>query len=365
MSRFIRLNFSADINRYTLSFPFDRQWYQKAQSISKGRFDRENKVWIFSSDAETIRSLLQVFQNEPIRLNLKDLPKSAPILEDLFHAMRERNYSQQTYRTYRNWIFSLCCHYEKLPSQITSEEIHQYIKDSQINKNLSSASVRSMRQAFLFYFITIRSQLHDLSFPRMKKELHLPEVLSDQETKKLFASILNHKHKVLLKLAYSAGLRVSEAVHLKLSDIDFERKTVRVKSGKGKKDRYSILADSLCIELKSYLEERFKSLKFSDRYGKDQKAENNPWLFPGTEGNPLAVRSAEKIFEASKKRAGIRKKVSFHSLRHAFATHLLEQGTDIRVIQTLLGHSSIRTTQIYAKVSKAQFQKIKSPLDQL
>ena len=151
-------------------------------------------------------------------------------------------------------------------------------------------------------------------------------------------------------VAYSAGLRVSEVVRLKTADIDGERKLIHVHSGKGKKDRYTLLSEVVLEGLRDY----WKAFR------------PKVWLFEGQkDGEPYSVRSAEKVFDSAKARAGITKHVTIHSLRHSFATHLLEQGVDIRFIQELLGHRSVRTTEIYTHVSRRMIGAIKSPIDQI
>ncbi len=193
-------------------------------------------------------------------------------------------------------------------------------------------------------------------------ETKLPEVLSAEETRTIFDALPNRKHKMLLLISYSSGLRVSEVIHLKITDIDLKRNMVRVTQGKGKKDRYTVLASSLIEELKEYLKIREYNLLLKQSYN---EMRSNPWLFPGLRNRPLNIRTAEAIFTNAAKKAKIKKKVTFHSLRHAFATHLLELGTDLRMIQTLLGHASVRTTQIYTKVARSRLENIVSPLDRI
>jgi site-specific recombinase XerD len=178
----------------------------------------------------------------------------------------------------------------------------------------------------------------------------LPVVLSSEEIKALFEGVRNIKHRLLLMVTYSAGLRVGEVVRLKPEDIDGHRKLMHIHCGKGQKDRYTLLSDVVLDGLREY----WKAYK------------PRTWLFEGsTEGKPYSIRSAEKVFDLAKKKAGIKKDVTIHSLRHSFATHLLEQGIDIRYIQELLGHSSVRTTEIYTHVSRRQIGTIKSPIEQM
>ena len=188
------------------------------------------------------------------------------------------------------------------------------------------------------------------NIPRPKKENKLPEILSQQEVLRILNSTENLKHRAILFLVYSAGLRVGEVVRLKVNDIDEERMLIHVKQGKGKKDRYTVLSKTALQEIEIY----------KKKYGPEE------WLFQG--GNDvghLTERSAQKVFEKACFNAKINKDVSIHSLRHSFATHLLEGGTDLRYIQELLGHSSSKTTEIYTHVTEKSIANIQSPLDRM
>ncbi|QJC50902.1 tyrosine-type recombinase/integrase [Paenibacillus albicereus] len=186
------------------------------------------------------------------------------------------------------------------------------------------------------------------SYVRPKKETKLPNVLSTGEVAQLLRCVTNEKHRAILCLLYSAGLRVSEVVRLRLRDLDLERRTITVRQGKGRKDRVTLLSDIAQGAIERYV-------------GCSQPGD---WLFPGQDGRRhLTERSVQKVFEQVRNRAGIRKPVSVHSLRHSFATHLLENGTDLRYIQELLGHQSSRTTERYTHVSIRDVRRIRSPLD--
>ena len=189
-----------------------------------------------------------------------------------------------------------------------------------------------------------------LSLPKPREDRRLPAVLSRDEVRRVFAAIRNIKHRAALMLVYAAGLRVSEVVRLRPADLDYDRRLLRVRAGKGRKDRYSILADAAAAIVRTYVD-----LERPDG-----------WLFPG--GRPdrhLTPRSLQKVLQRARLQAGITKEFSVHSLRHSFATHLLESGTDLRYIQELLGHNSPRTTQIYTHVTTRDLARIRSPLDTL
>lgn len=217
---------------------------------------------------------------------------------------------------------------------------------------LSHTYVNQAISAIRFWFKDVEQRT---DFPeqwtRPKKEKKLLTVLSGAEVLRLLTSITNVKHRLIMMMIYSAGLRISEAVHLKVHDIDGDRQTIRVRQAKGKKDRYTVLSQAANELLKQYI----------------SKERPHSWLFPGgTEKNqPLTTRTIQHVFEKAKQKAGILKPATVHILRHSFATHLLEAGTDLRYIQELLGHESSKTTEIYTHVSIKDIRRIQSPLDRL
>ena len=188
-----------------------------------------------------------------------------------------------------------------------------------------------------------------ITIPRPKKHLQLPKVYATEQVKKIIQSTNNEKHKTMLMLAYATGLRLQEIINLKIKDINSARMVINVIRAKGKKDRQAILSEKLLVQLRKY----FKLYRPKE------------WLFEGQAGKQYGYRSLQLVFQQAKERNGIQIPGGIHTMRHSFATHLLENGTDIRLIQELLGHNSIKTTIRYTHVSKAQLQKIKSPLDEL
>lgn len=184
--------------------------------------------------------------------------------------------------------------------------------------------------------------------PRPKKENKLPDVLSQQEVIQILNTVKNIKHRAILILTYSAGLRVSEVVKLKIGDIDHNRMLIHIRNGKGKKDRYTVLSKGAFETLRTYI----TSYNVID------------WVFPGEHPiHHITERTVQRIFENARDKAKIKKEVSIHSLRHSFATHLLEGGTDLRYIQELLGHKSSKTTEIYTHVTEKDIRRIRSPFD--
>jgi site-specific recombinase XerD len=218
-------------------------------------------------------------------------------------------------------------------------------------EGFAASSVNQVFNAIRFLYVELYKMPYAVgAIPRPKKEKKLPVVLSGEEVKRIMESTANLKHKALLMLIYSAGLRVGEATRLRPEDIDSDRNLIHIRGGKGKKDRYTILSTTVLSTLREY----WKAHR-PERY-----------LFEGQEtGKPYSIRSIEKVFSRAAQRAQIGKEVTVHTLRHSFATHLLEQGVDLRYIQELLGHGSSKTTEIYTHVSRRTLGQIQSPLDKI
>ena len=217
-----------------------------------------------------------------------------------------------------------------------------------INKGYNNNSVRLCKAAISFYFKNVvRKDINIEKLPNIRKENTLPKVLSRREVQEMINTLNNIKHILVVKLLYSAGLRVSELVNLKVNDIDIGRNMIMIRQGKGKKDRITLLASSIKEDILNYLCKRNSG---------------NEYLINGLKGK-YSIKAIQKIIDKAAKLAKINKKVTPHMLRHSFATHLLESGVDIRYIQKLLGHSNLETTQIYTHVSNTDLKNIKSPLD--
>ncbi len=233
------------------------------------------------------------------------------------------------------------------PSTLAQEYIYELADVRGVSRSYHSQVVSAIR--FLFEDVLDRPRLA-LSIPRPKPQRKLPSVLSTNEVARILARPRNLKHRALLMLLYSSGLRVSELVRLRPADVDADRRLLRVRRGKGGKDRYTLLARR-AIEAVTIYQAAFPT----DR-----------WLFPGQKPDRhLTTRSVQRVLENAAQAAGIRKKVTPHMLRHSFATHLLESGTNLRIIQDLLGHRSARTTQIYTHVARSTLEGVRSPLDAL
>lgn len=264
--------------------------------------------------------------------------------------MQLRNFSTATQDSYINSVAGLAKYYRRSPDLISPAEIQDYIIYLLKERNLAIGTCHVIITALrFFYSVTLGENKDRAPIPAIKNSRRLPEILSGEEIERLFTVVKNIKHRLVLMTAYSGGLRSSELVHLKVTDIHSDRMMIRVEQGKGKKDRYTLLSKRLLEELRNYW--RIKRPKL--------------WLFPGHRNQPMTRRMTYHIYVDAIKKAGINRKGGIHTLRHCFATHLLEAGEDLRTIQLLMGHSSIGTTVRYLQVTSKTLQGTKSPLDLL
>lgn len=277
---------------------------------------------------------------------LKEGYKTCP--PEYLQKLELKRYSNSTIRTYV-YCFERYLNYYKNEEVISLNETH--IRDFlsvQAKNGMSSSYLNQMVNAIKFYYemvLDMPNRFYDMERPI--KENKLPKVLSKREVLAIIENTANIKHRCIVELLYSAGLRRAELLNLKLTDIDSDRKLIRIESAKGNKDRYTLLSERVLKDLRIYYKQ-WRPLEY---------------LFEGPGGLQYSATSIEKIIKASAKRAGIYKRVSPHMLRHSFATHLLENGTDLRNIQFLLGHNSLKTTEIYAHVATNTFDNIKNLLD--
>jgi len=277
---------------------------------------------------------------------------SAKLFEVLTSELKLRNYSPKTIKAYKSCIRSFVLHFQpRHPRELKEIDIRNYLVHLLERKKQSAGSVNQVYNALKFLYSNLYKRPFIIDqLPRPQKERKLPDILNESEVTNIFDAVDNLKHKMMLMLAYASGLRVSEVVRLCIEDLDAERKLIHVRDAKGKKDRYTILPETILPALHEYWK----------TYGLGRSG----WLFPGAApGQHLAERSIQAVLQKALDKAGIRKPASMHSLRHSFATHLLEQGTDLRYIQKLLGHGSSKTTEIYTHVSSKDLGKIRSPFD--
>jgi site-specific recombinase XerD len=257
--------------------------------------------------------------------------------EKMIREMKIRNFAEGTQAGYLFIVNRVLTHFGREPQDITSDEVKQYILDYQAQRNLSNQTVVHYLSAMKFLInITLQRKHDPLEFEGRKREQKLPVVLSREELKRVFACSENIKHRTVFMTAYSTGVRISELCNLTISDIDSDRMVVRVQCGKGRKDRYTVLSPALLLQLRRYyLKYRPSSYLF---YGKTREV-------------PCEISMPHHALRRTLSKACLGKRASFHTLRHCFATHMLEAGVDLRTIQVMMGHSSILTTAIYLKVS--------------
>jgi integrase/recombinase XerD len=287
---------------------------------------------------------------QPLPIN----PINIPAFEKYLQYMTLKGLSPSTRKTYRNEFGLFLQHIKTVPAEsFTTERIKSYLYYCHTVLKLSENTIHSRINAIkLYYEQVLGREKFFWEIPRPKKPLLLPKLLNETELKNLFNALKNKKHKAMLFTAYSAGLRVSEIVKLKIADIDSKRMQIFIQRAKGKKDRYVNLSPVLLDILRNYII-AYRPKPVVYLFESQQSKTSYP------------TRTVQQIFTNAKNKAGIKKEVGVHSLRHSFATHLLDKGTDIKFIKDLLGHFDIKTTERYLHVSKQQLVNIVSPLDDL
>ncbi len=357
---------SVQSGKISVTVLYNPVYIEKFKKIKGYRGDHEQKFWIFPKSDVVIRRLFDILKDTDIWVDpsLRRVGQAfrfakEPSFEDLRKEMVSRKYSPKTIKAYLHYNRAFLEFTGKSYIDISNDDVRNYLSFMVEEKNVSTSALNSTISALKFYYGIILKRGFVYEIKRPKKDKKLPVILSKEEVTRILFSIDNIKHKAILMLTYSAGLRVSEVVNpaprwcgvkLKPEDIDSDRKLIFIKGAKGRKDRYSTLSKVALKILRTY----YKSVKPKD------------WLFPGQKkGRHISTRTTEKVFENTVNKAGIKKDISVHSLRHSYVTHLLESGTDLRYIQELLGHKSSKTTEIYTHVSKKSLGKIVSPLDNL
>lgn len=244
-----------------------------------------------------------------------------------------RGMAERTQQAYIGAVLKFAEYHGRKPDKITQEEVQHYLLYLLQERKLAHSSCNIVCSALQFLYSVTLKQRTEFDLPRPKVPQRLPQILSREEVAAIFEHTENIKHRAFLMTTYGGGLRLMEACHLKVADLDSERMTIRVGEGKGAKDRYTLLSPELVKQLRRYWIAHRPRL----------------WLFPSPRNPqlPMLPKSAQRIYHAAKARAGITKDGGIHALRHAFATHLLEAGTDVHTIQRLLGHGSLSTTQRY------------------
>jgi integrase/recombinase XerD len=271
--------------------------------------------------------------------------------EKMIRSLKTSGMSIYTQKAYLSAMRFFIGYYMKSPDQLGLEEIQKYHLHLIEDKNLSPKTINVyMAGVKFFYEMCLKREFKYGDIPRMKAPRTVPEILSQDEICKLINGAKKIKHKAVIATMYAGGLRAHEVLHLTHHDIDSNRMMIHVKKGKRSKERYTLLSESV--------------LKLLRQYWVEDKGDKSLWLFPGQDPKePMSYSGLRSFFQKAKKRAGLKSKASVHNLRHAFATHLLEMGVNIRLIQILLGHGCLSTTAIYTRVAKSSFSEIKNPLD--
>lgn len=326
-----------------VTFPFSESIRATIRAIDGSRWNRECNRWEIPYTVEHLRRLNALFGGS-IRYGAE------LYLDKMARALTLRHYSERTIAAYVTNTRQFLAFAGKAPVAVGAEDVERYLLHICKDKKLAPATVNLAVNSLRYFYTAVLKRDFAEGIRRLKGARRMPVVLSRGEARRIIEMTANRKHRALLALTYSAGLRVSEVTRLRPADLDFERRLIHVREGKGRKDRQTLLSAAAEAMVRAYME--------AERPG--------AWLFPGQDPKrPLSIRSAEKVFEAALKRAGIVKKAGIHCLRHSFATHLLEDGTDLRYIQTLLGHTSVHTTELYTHLSVSGFKGIRSPLDRI
>lgn len=357
--------------------PYHKEWWQRLRGLPQSRWNSASRVWSFPYTLLHVEKFMALFEDAEIRV-AEELRQECYLLtgkidsgenenairriewehsrwgsfveSKLVFELKIKGYTQKTVKTYCGHVERFYRFFENNRDVPIMDLLPTY-SHRLLSEGLSHAYVNQAISAIKFYLVTVCGLLEG-SFPyvRSKKEHKLPNVLAPSEVLRLLSAVGNRKHRAILYLTYSSGLRVGEVVRLRVSDVDSERKTVHVRQGKGRKDRVTVLSDAAREVLDLYR----------------QTYQPSGWMFPGQDpSRHLAERTVQKVFEKAVNASNIVKDVSVHSLRHSFATHLLEDGVDIRYIQELLGHKSIQTTEVYTHVAVKDVRRIKSPLDRI
>lgn len=345
-------------NDIVVNFEYSVERVKKLKLIEGSKYDLKQNCWTIPYDNKAYNKLVALFKNEEIIIKKNSADSGSNLRENAVEALKRaeeelklKGFSFKTKKSYLGCLRRFLIYSDKDTQQLTIADAREYILYLLDKQNCSHSYASQAISSIKFLFnVVLNRNVNDMQLYRPKREKKLPEVLSYQEVAKILEKTLNLKHRAILFLVYSAGLRVGEVVNLKVCDIDSNRMLIHVKQGKGKKDRYTVLSQIALEELRNYA----------------RKYRPDDWLFEGGDGKGhLTERSVQKVFEKVCLAADIKKDVSVHTLRHSFATHLLEGGTDLRYIQELLGHSSSKTTEIYTHVTEKSIAKIQSPLDRL
>jgi integrase/recombinase XerD len=340
-----------------IRFDYNQQIISEIKKISGIKWSQTLKSWyvpLKDCDRGILLKQLSEFAIVKTRelkegITAEKIDMSFP--EGYIELLQQKRYAPNTIKTYTSYFLHFLQNFKHIKvEEISKDEINAYLLELINTKNISESQQNQRINAIKFYYEKVlgrNSEYYRLERPR--REHKLPDVLSRSEIKKMLDTTGNIKHKIIIQLLYSAGLRRSELIDLRIKEIDSSRMLIKVIGAKGKKDRYTQLSRSLLSDLREYYKEH----------------RPKKYIIEGAGGSKYSATSVANIVREAARKAGIKKRVTPHMLRHSFATHHLESGTDLRYIQEWLGHSSPKTTQIYTHVSETDFRKFKNPLDDL
>ncbi len=334
-----------------LFFPYNQELIGRVRKYPGARWSQSKQCWLIPENNFNRNDFLALLGNQ-YNIDETNYKQTAEINlpKGYLEKLQQKQYSKSTIKTYCHYFKDFIKDFQKQNlTEISQDEINAYILKLILEKNISRSQQNQRINAIKFYYEKVLgNERFFFNIDRPKKERKLPNVLSKEEIGAMLKATTNLKHKCLIALIYSCGLRRSEAINMKLEDIDSKRMLVKIKGAKGRKDRYVQLSPVILNLLREYYKE-FRP---------------QSWLFEGQKGNEYGAETVLRVIKNTARIAGIKKRVYPHILRHSFATHNLEQGIDIRFIQEWLGHDSIKTTEIYTHVSKNNFN-FKNLIDDL
>ena len=354
-------------DRIGLYFDYDKDLIAHTKKLEGAKWSATNRCWYVDNNPGNLRNIFSIYKgmaridktdffqkSSDVKISdRKPVKEVAKVIKKIPDAYTElpvrRRYSENTIKVYTHFFCDFINYFShKKIDELTEDDIRKYqnylVSKKKVALNTQNQAINAIK---FYYEKVIGNEKKNYYIERPRKSKILPTVLSEDQVLDLIEATANLKHQCLIVVLYSAGLRVGELIGLRKHDVLFEKNLIFVRSGKGKKDRTTILAESTAVLLKEYLKE-YKP---------------NYWLFEGADRKQYSRTSVNNVIKASAKKAGIGQSISSHVLRHSFATHLLEQGIDLRYIQTLLGHHSSKTTEIYTHVSMKNLQNVKNPID--
>ncbi|MBN1891063.1 MAG: tyrosine-type recombinase/integrase [Thermoflexales bacterium] len=348
--------------RLVVQLPYSPERVAAIKGVPGRQWHPEEKYWSVPNTPETIDRIRSLFTGDRVvvtttvqatgigkpKLSAAQIAKSVAAMGQ---ELTLRRYSPKTHQVYLGHVKRFLTHFGQPAETLTADKIRGYflqLAQDKVSHSYHNQAISAVRFLYL-EVLNLPERIENLPRP-VRERKRVPAVLSRNEVTRLFKAVDNLKHRAILLVIYAGGLRVSEAMQLKVGDIDGERHRILVRSGKGGKGRYTIIGDTALEALREYW----------------RVYRPNDWLFPSNRPDePMSPRMVQLVFQQAREKAGLQKHATVHTLRHSFATHLLEDGVDIRYIQELMGHEDVRTTQLYTHVSNVQMGRVRSPVDGL